>query len=53
MKEVRPSSDGHPAGRTGRQLPATRAGEVVALCDLVEERMQDFAKELPAPVKLY
>jgi predicted dehydrogenase len=26
---------------------------VVALCDLLEERMQAFAKQLPEPVKLY
>ena len=28
-------------------------GSVVALCDLVENRMRDFAKNLPAPVKMY
>jgi predicted dehydrogenase len=28
-------------------------GRVVALCDLLEDRMADLAKELPAPVKFY
>ncbi|OUC04887.1 oxidoreductase [Litorilinea aerophila] len=28
-------------------------GRVVALCDLLEERMQEFAQELPEPVKFY
>lgn len=28
-------------------------GQVVALCDLVQERMDAFAKELPEPVKTY
>jgi predicted dehydrogenase len=28
-------------------------GRVAALCDLVEERMKDFAKELPGPVAMH
>ena len=28
-------------------------GRVVALCDLIEERMDEFAAELPEPVRLY
>ena len=31
----------------------SRRGRVVALCDLVEERMREFAKDVPGPLKLY
>lgn len=41
---------GKPNARAIAQNPQ---GEVVALCDLVEERMKDFASELPGEVKLY
>jgi predicted dehydrogenase len=37
----------------GRAIAKNPRGQVVALCDLAEERMKDFAKELPSPVKLY
>jgi predicted dehydrogenase len=36
-----------------RGFMKSRRGRVVALCDIAEERMRDFAKELPGPVKLY
>jgi len=36
-----------------RGFMKSRRGRVVALCDIVEERMREFAKELPGPVKLY
>jgi len=37
----------------GRALAKNPRGRVVALCDLVEDRMRDFAQELPEPVKFY
>jgi predicted dehydrogenase len=37
----------------GRAIAANPRGSVVALCDLFEDRMQDFAKELPEEVKFY
>ena len=37
----------------GRALSANPRGQVVALCDLLEERMQEFAKDLPEEVKFY
>ena len=37
----------------GRALAANPRGQVIALCDLLEERMQEFAKELPEEVKFY
>jgi predicted dehydrogenase len=37
----------------GRAIAANPRGSVVALCDLFEDRMQDFAKELPEPVEFY
>jgi len=37
----------------GRAIAANPRGSVVALCDLVEELMEDFAKELPKKVKFY
>jgi predicted dehydrogenase len=37
----------------GRAIAANPRGRVVALCDLLEDRMRDFAKELPRKVKLY
>ena len=36
-----------------KAIAAHPRGRVVALCDLVEQRMTDFAKELPAPVKMF
>lgn len=41
---------GRPNARAIVQNPR---GEVVALCDLVEERMKDFASELPGEMKCY
>jgi len=41
---------GRPNARAIAQNPR---GEVVALCDLVEERMKDFAPDLPGEVKCY
>ena len=37
----------------GRALAANPRGQVIALCDLLEERMQEFAQELPEEVKFY
>jgi predicted dehydrogenase len=37
----------------GRAIAANPRGSVVALCDLLEDRMLDFAKELPEDVKFY
>ncbi len=54
MKEVRAAIVGMGIGRpNGQAIARNPRGRVVALCDLVDERMQAFAKELPAPVKLY
>lgn len=54
MKEVRAAILGMGIGRpNGRAIARNPRGRVVALCDLVEERMKDFAKELPGPVRMY
>ena len=54
MKEVRAAIVGMGIGRdNGRAIARNPRGRVVALCDLVEERMEGFAKELKEPVKLY
>lgn len=54
MKEVRTAIVGMGIGRNnGRAVQANPRGRVVALCDLVEERMEDFARELPEPPRLY
>jgi predicted dehydrogenase len=54
MQEVRVAIVGMGIGRVnGRALAATPRARIVALCDLYEERMADFARELPAPVKCY
>jgi predicted dehydrogenase len=37
----------------GQAIARNLRGRVVALCDLVEERMEDFARGLPEPVKKY
>lgn len=53
-KKVRAAIVGMGIGRpNGRAISNNPRGEVVALCDLVEERMKDFAKELPGEVKFY
>ena len=41
------------AGRTVLRFHEIHAGQVVALCDLVEERMQAFAADLPGEVTFY
>ena len=53
-KKVRVCIVGMGIGRpNGRAIAKNPRGQVVALCDLAEERMKDFAKELPNPVKFY
>ena len=53
-KKVRAAIVGMGIGRpNGQAIASNPRGEVVALCDLVEERMQDFAKDLPGEVKFY
>ena len=54
MDEVRVAIVGMGIGRpNGRALAANPRGRVVALCDLLEDRMHEFAQELPEPVKFY
>jgi len=53
-KQVRVGIIGMGIGRPNAQAIARHPrGRVVALCDLVEARMQDFAAQLPEPVKMY
>ena len=37
----------------GRAIQSNPRGEIVALCDLQEDRMKDFAKDIPGDVKFY
>jgi predicted dehydrogenase len=54
MKQVRTAIVGMGIGRNnGRAIASNPRGRVVALCDLLEDRMESFAEELPEPVKLY
>ena len=54
MKQVRAAIVGMGIGRPNALgIAADPRGQVVALCDLVEDRMADFARELPEPVKQY
>ncbi|MGD2174328.1 MAG: Gfo/Idh/MocA family oxidoreductase [Candidatus Brocadiaceae bacterium] len=54
MDEVRVGIVGMGIGRpNGRAIAGNPRGRVVALCDLVEERMDEFAEELPEPVTKY
>jgi len=54
MGAVRTAIVGMGIGRdNGKAIAADPRGRVVALCDLVQERMDAFAKELPEPVKFY
>ncbi len=54
MDEVRVAIVGMGIGRpNGRAIAADPRGRVVALCDLIEPRMEAFAEELPEPVKFY
>jgi len=53
-KKVRICVVGMGIGRSnGRALSGNPRGEVVALCDLREDAMKDFAEELPGEQKLY
>ncbi len=56
MKKVRVAIVGMGIGRVnGRALASNQRAEVVALCDLVEESMTEFAARLPQPdeIRLY
>jgi predicted dehydrogenase len=54
MEKVRVGIVGMGIGRdNGRALHANPRGQVVALCDLVPERMEEFASELGTPVRMY
>ncbi|MFO7898223.1 MAG: Gfo/Idh/MocA family oxidoreductase [Planctomycetota bacterium] len=54
MDEVRVGIVGMGIGKAnGRGFVADPRGRVVALCDLLEDRMAEFAEDLPGPVKQY
>jgi predicted dehydrogenase len=54
MDQVRTAIVGMGIGRpNGRAIAGNPRGKVVALCDLLQERMESFADELPEPVKIY
>jgi predicted dehydrogenase len=54
MDCVRTAIVGMGIGRpNGRAIAANPRGQVIALCDLLPERMEEFAQELPEPVTLY
>jgi len=54
MSEVRVAIVGMGIGRpNGRAIAKNPRGRVVALCDLIPERMEEFAKELPELPKFY
>jgi predicted dehydrogenase len=54
MDKVRIAIVGMGVGRpNGRALAKDPRGRVVALCDLVEERMKQFAKELPEEPRFF
>jgi predicted dehydrogenase len=54
METVRVAIVGMGIGRINASgFLKSRRGHVVALCDLVEERMREFAKDIPGPLKLY
>ena len=53
-KKVRVAIVGMGIGKpNGQAIARNPRGEVVALCDLLEERMQAFAEDLPSEVKFY
>lgn len=53
-KKVRVAIVGMGIGRAnGQALAKNPRGQVVALCDLIEDRMKDMAKELPGEIKFY
>ncbi len=54
MATVRTAIIGMGIGRpNGRAIARNMRGRVVALCDLYKERMEEFARELPEPPRLY
>jgi len=54
MKKVRAGIVGMGIGRpNGKAIAGNPRGEVVALCDVVQARMDDFAKDLPGPVRTF
>ena len=54
MSVVRACIVGMGIGRpNGRAIEKNPRGSVVALCDLIPERMQDFAKEFDHDLKFY
>ena len=54
MKQVRAAIVGMGIGRpNAKGIASNPRGRVTALCDVAEERMKDFAKDLPEPVKFY
>ena len=54
MAAVRTAIVGMGIGRhNGKAIARDPRGRVVALCDLYKERMEDFARELPEPPRLY
>jgi predicted dehydrogenase len=54
MESVRVAIVGMGIGRINASgFMKSRRGRVVALCDLFEERMREFAKDVPGPLKLY
>jgi predicted dehydrogenase len=54
MQQVRVAIVGMGIGRpNARAIARNPRGRVVALCDLFEDRMKDFAKELPEVPKFY
>ena len=54
MDEVKTAIVGMGIGRPNwRAIASNPRGRVVALCDLIESRMENFAEELPEPVKMY
>lgn len=54
MQSVRVCIVGMGIGRAnGRAIARHARGKVVALCDILPERMAEMAKELPEPVKCY
>ena len=53
-KKVRVAIVGMGIGRAnGQAIARNPRGQVVALCDLLEDRMKELAKELPGDVKFY
>lgn len=54
MDMVRVAIVGMGIGRpNGRAIARNERGRVVALCDIMKDRMKEFAEELPAPVIFY